>query len=98
VSLREQIIARAIVDHDIRVHPEEVARARALFAADHGLGSAAEIDEWLSYRGMVRADLEDQLRRIIAFGKLKNLVVGDRAKHPAMHNRLFEEWLEEQAR
>ena len=105
---RHRIIQRAIVEHDIRVHREEIDRARAVFAADLGLENDAEIDRWLREHELTRAELDDQLRQIIAFGKLKGLVVGDRAERslPAgadrdaraeMHCRIFEQWLDEQS-
>ena len=108
-AIRERIIERAIVEHDVRVHTDEVARARAVFAADHGLGTAAEIDRWLRQQNLTRGELDDQLRRIIAFGKLKDLVVGDQAERAlspgsdrnarsVMHRRIFEQWLDEERR
>jgi hypothetical protein len=101
-AIRERIIERAIVDHDVRVHADELERARAVFAADRGLTTSAETDRWLKECRMTGAELDEQLRRIIAFGKLKELVVGDRAEgadrstRAALHRKLFEEWLEEQ--
>ena len=104
-ELMAKIIEIAIVEYDIRVHPSEIDRARAVFAADRGLTTEQEIEDWLRAERLTRAELADQLRRIIAFGKLKDLVVGDRAERASggdrrvkadLHRRIFEEWLEEQ--
>ena len=101
-AIRERIIERGIIEHDIRVHPDEVSRARAVFAADRGLQTVDSIDGWLRSQRLTRGELDDQLRRIIAFGKLKDVVVGDRAEgadrseRTIRHRRIFEEWLEEQ--
>jgi hypothetical protein len=101
-EIRDRIIAWAIAERRIEVHGEEVARARAIFLADHGL-TDPELDRWLAKREMTRQGFEHELARIIAFGKLKEIVVGDqvdpsleRKARAEAHQRAFERWLDDE--
>jgi hypothetical protein len=97
---RRLIIERAIAERRIEVTSDEVARARDSFAQEAG-----DLDEWLEREGLTLGELDAQLRRIIAFGKLKDLVVGDRVERvlpphadgrarAALHHQIFECWLD----
>jgi parvulin-like peptidyl-prolyl isomerase len=73
-SIREHLVSRAMQRFAVR--REELARARVLFATDMRLSTEAELRLWLVKRGMDEAQLEQELVRIIAFGKLKEEVAG----------------------
>lgn len=75
-SIKEHLVTRAIAERQLQVKREELARARALFASDMRLTTETELSAWLFARGMSEAQLEEELRRIIAFGKLKEEVAG----------------------
>jgi parvulin-like peptidyl-prolyl isomerase len=75
-SIREHLVSRAIAARQLSVRAEEIARARAVFASDMRLASDAAVAAWLSARGMDERSFEEEIRRIIAFGKLKEEVAG----------------------
>lgn len=75
-SIKEHLVTRAIAERGIDARPDELARARAVFASDMRLTSEAELAAWLGARGMDERVLDLELRRIIAFGKLKEEVAG----------------------
>jgi parvulin-like peptidyl-prolyl isomerase len=76
VSIKEHLVAREIERRRIEALPGELARARMVFCSDMRLSNEQELVEWLRVRGMNEKELEDELRRIIAFGKLKEEVAG----------------------
>jgi hypothetical protein len=86
-SIRERIVERAIARLEIAVHGEELQRARALFLSEHPGWRGERVDA---------TELDEQLRRIIAFGKLKDRVVGDAASSAAEHAALFQSWLDDE--
>jgi hypothetical protein len=90
-AIRSRLIERGVARHGIRVSVEEYERYLAVFRDDMGLATDEALSEWLAARRMSRADLEAELRQIMAFGKLKSALVEEKVlPYFAKHQRDFD--------
>lgn len=77
-AIHGHLIERAVKGRGITVERAERDRALAVFRADNALRTDAALNAWLGQKAMSLSELEGDLEKIVAAGKLKAAIAEGR--------------------